>query len=48
VGANASVRKTFGSKLRAAGREVKEKSGDGVVTMEHDSEDDESEWEDEE
>jgi periodic tryptophan protein 1 len=48
VGANASVQKAFGPKLRAAGRELKEKSGDGLVTMENDSEDDESAWEDEE
>jgi periodic tryptophan protein 1 len=48
VGANANVRKTFGSKLRAAGRELKEKAGDGVVTMENDNEGDESDWEDEE
>lgn len=48
IGANAGVRKTFGSKLRAAGREIKEKTGDGVITMENDSDDDQSEWEDEE
>ena len=48
AGVNGGVRKTFGEKLKAAGRELKERTGDGIVRMENDDEDEGSEWEDEE
>ena len=39
VGTNAGVRKAFASKLAQAGKELKEKSGSGVVGVVDDDED---------
>jgi len=40
VGSNQGARRAFGPKLRAAGREVREKEGDGVVGVHEDDESD--------
>jgi periodic tryptophan protein 1 len=38
VGANAGARKAFGPKLAAAGREVREREGGGVIGVQDDDE----------
>jgi periodic tryptophan protein 1 len=49
LSANGNTRRTFGSKLKAAGRSVKEKEGAGIINVqEADDDDDGSGWEDEE
>ena len=41
VGSNQGARKAFGAKLSAAGRELREKVGDGVLGVQEDDESDE-------
>ncbi|KAI0046584.1 transducin family protein/WD-40 repeat family protein [Auriscalpium vulgare] len=40
IGANFGARKAFGAKLAAAGRDLKEKTGGGVISVANDDEDD--------
>lgn len=38
IGANAGVRRAFGPKLAAAGRELRERAGEGVIGVQDDDE----------
>ncbi len=46
LSANGGTRKAFASKLKAAGRTVKEKEGAGIINVQEHGDDDDSGWED--